>query len=96
MKNVDIEIYISNLISFFENNPNDLMDLIGQSQKDEFFQKLRERSELNYKEGNDFVLTKAQIMDIVLELKMPDMVSDKKIDITNIIQKTKFGDIILN
>lgn len=96
MKNVDIEIYISNLISFFENNPNDLMDLIGQSQKDEFFQKLRERSELNHKEGNDFVLTKAQIMDIVLELKMPDMVSDKKIDITNIIQKTKFGDIILN
>ena len=34
MKNVDIEIYISNLINFFEKNPNDLLVLIGDLQKD--------------------------------------------------------------
>ena len=36
MKNVDIEIYLNQLINFFENNPNDLMTLIGDLQKDDF------------------------------------------------------------
>ena len=45
MKNIDIEIYITNLISFFDNNPNDLIDLIGSLQKEEFYDKLRKRSE---------------------------------------------------
>ena len=96
MKNIDVEIYITNLISFFENNPNDLIDLIGSLQKDEFYQKLRNRSETNYEEGKDFVLTRDQIIEIVLELKVPEIVSKEKIDISKIIQKTSFGDIILN
>lgn len=96
MKNIDVEIYITNLISFFENNPNDLIDLIGSLQKDEFYQKLRNRSETNYDEGKDFVLTRDQIIEIVLELKVPEIVSKEKIDISKIIQKTSFGDIILN
>ena len=37
MKNVDIEIYVSQVITFFEKNPNDLMGLIGGLQKDEFY-----------------------------------------------------------
>jgi hypothetical protein len=96
MKNIDVEIYISNLISFFENNPNDLINLIGSLQKDEFYQKLRQRSELNFDEGKDFILSREQIINIVLELKVPEIISDKKIDLDKIIQKTKFGDIILN
>ena len=44
MKNVDIEIYISNLINFFEKNPNDLLVLIGDLQKDEFYVKLKKRA----------------------------------------------------
>jgi hypothetical protein len=96
MKNIDVEIYISNLISFFENNPNDLIDLIGTLQKDEFYQKLRERSELNFEENQDFVLTKEQIMNIVLELKIPNFDTKDKVNLSKIIQKTKFGDIILN
>lgn len=96
MKNIDIEIYITNLISFFDNNPNDLIDLIGSLQKEEFYDKLRKRSELNYKEGKDFVLTKEQIINIVLELKVPDLTPEKKDYLDKIIQKTKFGNIILN
>ena len=96
MKNIDVEIYITNLISFFENNPNDLIDLIGSLQKDDFYQKLRQRSELNFDEGKDFILSKEQNINIVLELKVPEINSDKKIDLDKIIQKTKFGDIILN
>lgn len=93
MKNIDIEIYISNLISFFENNPNDLMILIGDLQKDEFYKKLREQSEKNLEEGKDIVLSKEQIVNVVVELKIPDIAPK---NLNKLIQKTKFGDIILN
>jgi len=93
MKNVDVEIYISNLITFFENNPNDLLTLIGDLQKDEFYKKLRERSKKNLEEGKDIVLSREQIINIVVDLKIPDMKYNK---LDKIIQKTKFGDIILN
>jgi hypothetical protein len=93
MKNVDVEVYMSNLISFFEKNPNDLIVLIGDLQKDEFYSKLREECEKNLKEGKDIVLSKEQIVNIVVELKIPDM---KYNNLDKIIQKTKFGNIILN
>lgn len=93
MKNIDIEIYISNLISFFENNPNDLISLIGDFQKNEFYEKLKQQSEKNFDEGKDIILSREQIVNIVVELKIPD-IKNKNID--KIIHKTKFGDIILN
>jgi len=96
MKNVDLEIYITQLINFFENNPNDLLDLIGSLQKDEFYKKLRERCEKNIEEGIDLILTREQIVNIVVELKIPDIKEKKYQNLNKIIQKTKFGDIILN
>lgn len=95
MKNIDVEIYISQLIKFFEENPNDLMSLIGELQRESFYDKLRERSEQNLLEDMDITLTREQIINIVLELKFHD-VSEKKDDLSKIVQKTKFGDIILN
>lgn len=98
MGNVDIEIYVSQLINFFEKNPNDLMDLIGDVQKKEFYQKIREKCEENYNNGEEITLTKNQIVDIVVELKMPELeekLNPKKV-VEGFIQKTKFGDIILN
>ena len=73
MMNVDIEIYISQLITFFEKNPGDFMDLVGEVQKEEFFQKMKEKSIENYEKGEDFVLTKQQIIDVVVELKSPEL-----------------------
>jgi hypothetical protein len=96
MKNVDVEIYMNQLIGFFENNPNDLMDLIGSLQKDEFYTKLRERAEKNLEEGNDIILTRDQILNVVLELKVPEILEYKPNDLRSIIYKTKFGDIIMN
>lgn len=96
MKNVDVEIYMNQLISFFENNPNDLMDLIGGLQKNEFYVKLRERLEKNFEEGNDIVLTRDQILNVVLKLKIPEILEFKPNDLRSIIYTTKFGDIILN
>jgi len=98
MSNVDIEIYVSQLINFFESNPNDLIELIGTLQKEEFYQKLREKCEENYNKGDDIVLTKNQIIDIVVELKIPELTEklNPKQVVEGFIQKTKFGDIILN
>jgi hypothetical protein len=98
MKNIDCEIYMSQLISFFENNPNDLIDLIGEIQKDEFYQKLKGRCLKNFEEGGDYVITRKQMIDIVIELKAPDlhqMLNSENV-IEGFVQKTKWGDIILN
>jgi len=60
MGNVDFEIYIRRLITFFESNSNDLMDLIGQVKKQKFYGKLREQCEKNLKESDDYIITKQQ------------------------------------
>ena len=98
MKNIDCEIYISQVISFFENNPNDLMDLIGELQRNDFYQKLRERCEKNIDEGQDYVLTRQQMINIVLELKAPELIKTLNPEsvVEGYIQKTKWGEIILN
>lgn len=98
MTNVDIEVYISNLINFFEKNPNDLMVLIGNLQKEDFYKKLKEKSIQNFDNGIDYILSKDQIVEIVIELKLPELVetSNPKEVIEAYIQKTKFGNIILN
>jgi hypothetical protein len=96
MKNVDIEIYLNQVITFFEKNPNDLMDLIGELQKDEFYLKLRQRCVKNVKEGKDITLTKEQMINIVVDLKIPDIVDKQEVAVNNIVQKTKFGEIFLN
>lgn len=93
---VDVEIYMAQLIEFFEKNPNDLMVLIGDLQKDEFYQKLREKCENNFKEGKEIVLSKEQIVEAVLELKFVVVEAKEKKHLNKVIQKTSFGDIILN
>ena len=98
MGNVDCEVYLRQLITFFENNPNDLIDLIGSVQKQEFFDKLREQCEKNSQESDDHIITRQQMVDIVIRLKMPEMVNtEESIEkIQGFIQKTKWGDMILN
>lgn len=98
MKNIDIEIYISQMITFFEKNPKDFIDLVGNIQKEIFYNKMKERSLKNVKEEKDLILSKEQIIDIVIELQDPNL-NEKKDDIKNIeniILKTKFGNIFLN
>jgi hypothetical protein len=98
MKNIDCEIYIKQMISFFENNPGDLMELIGDVQKDQFYQKLREKSEKNVDDGLDHVLTRQQMIDIIVELKIPELFDEENPQsvVDGYIQKTKWGKIILN
>ena len=93
MKNVDVDIYVSQLISFFNNNPNDLIDLIGDSLKESFYEKIKEQCLKNIKDGDEVSLTNKQIIDIVVKLKQGKVIESK---IHSIVQETKFGDIFLN
>jgi hypothetical protein len=93
MGNIDCEIYISQLVTFFENNPNDLMTLIGDVQKKQFFDKLREQCEKNSKNGGDHIISRDQMIEIVLSLKIPEITEES---VESYIQITKWGDINLN
>ncbi len=66
--NVDVQIYLSNFKSFFNNNPNDLINLIGDGDKDKFFELVQESVIENYEKGEDLELTKKQLIDIMLIL----------------------------
>lgn len=94
MKNVDVEIYLSQLITFFEKNPNDLTDLIGDVLKESFYEKVKEQCYKNIEKGEDIYLTQNQLIEIVVSLKK-DMKYKENI-ITGVFQKTKFGLIALN
>ncbi len=89
---VDIQIYLSNLKQFFKNNPNDLMNLIGDSNQEKFFELVEEQVIENQKSGDGLELTKKQIIDIVLILTKDK--DEKKIE--SYIMKGPLGDIILN
>jgi len=90
--NVDVQIYLSNFKSFFNNNPNDLINLIGDGDKDKFFELVEGSVIENYDKGEDLELTKKQLIDIMLILTK-DRVEEK---VENFILKGPYGDIFLN
>ena len=87
--NIDVEIYIKNFINFFENNPNDLLDLIGNELKEVFYDKVKEQCYKNLDNGEDIVLTQKQLIEIVVCIKK--VKPDIKTLLTNgVFQKTKY------
>ena len=90
--NVNVQIYLSNFKSFFNNNPNDLINLIGDGDKDKFFEMVQESVIENYEKGEDLELTKKQLIDIMLILTK-DRLEEK---VENFILKGPYGDIFLN
>lgn len=96
MNILDVEIYIKQFIDFFEKNPNDLIDLIGDSSKEEFYSEAKEQSTKNYNDGNDVTLTRQQLIDIVVKLKKTHQNNTSEKVINKIFQNTKYGLIYLN
>lgn len=90
--NVDVQIYLSNFKSFFNNNPNDLISLIGNNDKDKFFELVESAVMENYDKGEDLELTKKQLIDIMLILTK-DRVEER---VENFILKGPYGNIFLN
>jgi len=90
---VDVDIYMSNIIKFFKENPKDLMNLIPKHQEDSFYEKIRIVAYQNYEKGIDVNLTKKQMIDICRELNESKN-SKKETDL--MFLDTKFGRICLN
>jgi hypothetical protein len=96
--NVDVEIYMNNMVKFFKSNPNDLINLIPKDKEEEFYEKIREAATENINKGEDVPLTQKQIIDIcvILNGKIPknNVVEEEKLE--SYMKMTNFGIIFLN
>ena len=96
--NVDVEIYMNNIIKFFKSNPKDLLSLVPKDKEEEFYTKMREASNNNANKGEDPSLTQKQIIDICVVLNgktVQDKITvEKKLE--SYMMDTKFGIIFLN
>lgn len=91
--NIDVEIYIKNFINFFEKNPNELMELIGEDLKEVFFEKVREVCYKNLEAGNELIPTRSQLIDVVVSMKKkPKGV----LTLDGVFVETKYGLFSLN
>jgi hypothetical protein len=96
MKNVDVEIYINQFITFFDKNPNDLIDLIGDLLKDDFYEKVKEQCYKNVENNEPVELTKTQLISVVVELKNIQYDEIEAKNVESIIQRTQFASFSLN
>lgn len=92
--NIDVEIYLSQLKTFFEKNPGELDSLVHPTQQDEFFDMVKEIAYQNHDDGEEIPLTRTQYIKICKELfeKLPK-VDNKE---PEIFIPTKFGGFFLN
>ena len=89
--NVDVAIYMSNLMKFFDDNPKDLSNLIPLQLKDKFYEKVQEIASKNAEGGNEIPLTKKQLIELCVGLNgNPPKKEDK------IFVETEFGNFFLN
>ena len=96
MSNVDVELYISQVIKFFENHPEDLFNLIGDLDKEIFYSKIKEIATKNFEENGDMVLSKQQMIDIVVVMYNEKKKTLEKVNFEKIFEDSKFGKICLN
>lgn len=96
--NVDVEIYMNNIVKFFKSNPTDLLNLVPKDKEEEFYSKIREVAYENIEKGEDAPLTQKQMINIcvILNGKTPkeEKVVEQKLE--SYMMDTKFGIIFLN
>jgi hypothetical protein len=96
---VDVEIYLSQLLKFFKENPKDLNNLVPPNKEQDFFDRVREVCYQNHEKGEEISLTKKQMIDICVEMNSKETEENKVIKVqyaTGLFIETKFGLICLN
>ena len=98
MKNLEVDLYITQFRGFFDKNPNELMSLIGDVLAEDFFKRVEEQCYKNLEQGNEVSVTRQQLIDIIVNLKSEKSVFEKDLNesIKKVFEHTKFGDICLN
>lgn len=92
--NLEVEIYLKNIIKFFKENPNELLNLIPKESEQTFYDKIKLVAQKNIDEGMDAELTKKQLVEICVTLNREYNSQVKKNNI--LFQETKFGHFCLN
>ena len=91
---VEVEIYMNNLVKFFNDNPKDLVSLVPMEKKEEFFNLIKLQAIENVEKGDDPSLTRKQMIELCVKLN--------RVEEHFIVKKegplifTKFGIISLN
>jgi len=96
MKNIDVDIYLNQLKTFFQKNPESLRELIGDADENIFYSKVEEQSYKNAETGDEVSLTQKQLIELVanlLNLKKKEQIEQ---NVFGIFQMTNFGLISLN
>lgn len=95
---IEVQIYVSNFIKFFKDNPEDLFNLIGDKSVDDFFDKVKVKAHQNSDEGIDIELTHKQLIDIILELNEMGYIKEETVNeiLNEPFFESKFGKIFLN
>lgn len=69
MSNLDVEIYMTNFKKYFENNPDQLTQLVGNIEKERFFDGVRKIVEENStQEDKALEPTRKQLIGLLLDL----------------------------
>jgi hypothetical protein len=92
---VDVEIYMNNIIKFFKENPNDLLNLIPKNKEEEFYRKIRETAVKNYDKGDEVSLTQPQMIEVCVEINRGKEKTVEK-SVSHLFVKTKIGEYCLN
>jgi len=93
--NVDVQIYVSNFVKFFTDNPDELQKLIGVAEPQEFFDEVEKVANQNFDKGEDIELTQKQMIGIILKLNH----MQPEEDVATIVEpyfETSYGKIFLN
>jgi len=87
---VDVEVYLSGIIKFFKENPKELYSLVPKDKEEDFYLMIRKYSFTNHENGDDYILTKNQILEICVQLSDPKkMLTPIKIVEVNELDKLK-------
>ena len=88
--NIEVQIYISQIKTFFNENPKELTNLIGNVEPEKFFDEMELIATKNFDNGEDVQLTQSQMLDILVKINTNNRYTPP------LFMKTKFGKIYLN
>lgn len=88
--NIDVQIYISQIKTFFNENPNELINLIGNVESEKFFDEMEIIATKNFDNGEDVQLTQRQMLDILVKINTNNSYTPP------LFMETKLGKIYLN
>jgi hypothetical protein len=68
MDMIDLQIYLSQIKTFFDQNPEQLIKLIGDKDPDKFYDGVKKLAKKNMENGDDIQLTNKQMINLVVEI----------------------------